>query len=108
MAENMAQEIRELEAKAKELVAQAKSDAAHTVAQARADAEQSVKETKQRCHREWRENVAAAEREAEAHALEITEKGDLEAADFYKSRKKLTEETANWLVKEVKSAYGTC
>ena len=77
MAENLAQEIRDQEAIAKSIVSNAKAEAAKILAAATADAEQSVKSTKQQCHRQWRERVAAAEKEAEAKAQEITAKGEV-------------------------------
>ena len=96
MADNLAQEIREQEAMAKSIVSDAK-----------AEAEQSVKSTKQQCHRQWRERVAEAEREAEAKALEITKKGEADAKAFYEGKKKETDEVADWLVREVMASYGS-
>ncbi|EHL65647.1 hypothetical protein [Cloacibacillus evryensis] len=107
MAENLAQEIRDQEALAKSIVSNAKSEAAKMVAAAQADAEQSVKSTKQQCHRQWRERVAAAEQEAEAKARKITANGEAEAKVFYEKKKNETDEVANWLVREVMSAYGS-
>ena len=105
MAENLAQEIRDQEALAKSIVSNAKSEAAKMVAAAQADAEQSVKSTKQQCHRQWRERVA--EQEAEAKARKITANGEAEAKVFYEKKKNETDEVANWLVREVMSAYGS-
>ena len=107
LAENLAQEIRDQEALAKSIVSNAKSEAAKMVAAAQADAEQSVKSTKQQCHRQWRERVAAAEQEAEAKARKITANGEAEAKVFYEKKKNETDEVANWLVREVLSAYGS-
>ena len=107
MAENLAQEIRDQEALAKSIVSNAKSEAAKMVAAAQADAEQSVKSTKQKCHRQWRENVAAADKEAEALAVKTTEKGEADARAFYENKKKDTADAADWLVREVMSAYGS-
>ena len=107
MAENLAQEIRDQEALAKSIVSNAKSEAAKMVAAAQADAEQSVKSTKQQCHRQWRERVAAAEQGAEAKARKITANGEAEAKVFYEKKKNETDEVANWLVREVMSAYGS-
>ena len=71
MAENLAQEIRDQETFAKNIITNAKSEAAKMLASAQTDAEQSIKTTKQQCHRQWRESVANAEREAEARAKDI-------------------------------------
>lgn len=106
MAENLAQEIRDQEALAKNIVSDAKAEGAKLVAAARTDAEQSVKSTKQQCHRQWRERVAAAEKEAEVKAQELTAKGEAEAKSFYDGRKKKTGAVAEWLVSEVMAAYG--
>ena len=108
MAENLAQEIREQEDLAKGIVADAKSKASKMVADAQTQAEQSVKETKQQCHRQWRESVATAEKEADARAKEILAKGEADAKAFYESRKDEAGKTADWLVKEVTAAYGSC
>lgn len=107
LAENLAQEIRDQEAIAKSIVSNAKAEAAKILAAATADAEQSVKSTKQQCHRQWRERVAAAEKEAEAKAQEITAKGEADAKSFYEKKKNETDGVANWLVREVMAAYGS-
>ena len=77
------------------------------IAAAQSEAEQSVKSTKQQCHRQWRERVAEAEKEAEAKALEITKKGEQDAKAFYEGKKKDTDEVADWLVREVMASYGS-
>lgn len=108
MAENLAQEIREQEALAKGIVTDAKAEAAKIVAAAQAEAEQSVKSTKQQCHRQWRESVANAEKEAEAKAEGILELGRSKSKSFYENKKKSAEEVADWLVREVTATYGSC
>ena len=108
MAENLAQEIREQEALAKNIITEAKSAAAKMIAAAQSDAEQSIKSTRQQCHRQWRESVANAEKEAEAKAKEILLKGEEEAKSFYNSKKANADEVANWLVREVTATYGSC
>ena len=107
LAENLAQEIRDQEDIAKNMISEAKAEAARLVASARAEAEQSVKSTRQRCHRPWRERVAAAEKEAEAKAAEMTAKGEADAKAFYESKKNETAKVADWLVSEVMAAYGS-
>lgn len=108
MAENLAQEIRDQESLAKNIVADAKAEAAKMLASANAEAEQTVKNTKQQCHRQWRESVANAEKEAEIKAETIIIKGEEEAKNFYDSKKSSTDDVAGWLVKEVVAAYGSC
>ena len=108
MAENLAQEIREQEALAKGIIADAKAEAAKVVASAQTEAEQSIKNTRQQCHRQWRESVANAEKEAETKALDILQKGQTDAELFYEQKKKSVEEVANWLVREVMATYGSC
>ena len=108
MAENLAQEIREQEALAKNIITEAKSAAAKMIAAAQSDAEQSIKSTRQQCHRQWRESVANAEREAEARAKDILINGEKEAKTFYESKKGSVDEVANWLVREVTATYGSC
>lgn len=108
LAENLAQEIREQEALAKSIIADAKAEAAKVVASAQTEAEQSIKNTRQQCHRQWRESVANAEKEAETKALDILQKGQTDAELFYEQKKKSVEEVANWLVREVMATYGSC
>ncbi|MCE5202500.1 MAG: hypothetical protein LLF78_08330 [Synergistaceae bacterium] len=108
MAENLAQEIREQEAMAKSMIADAKAEAAKMISAAQAEAEQAVKTTKQQCHRQWRESIANAEKEAEVKAKDILLKGEDEAKKFYESRKESVKEVADWLLKEVMKTYGSC
>ena len=82
--------------------------ASRMLASAQTDAEQSIKTTKQQCHRQWRESVANAEREAEARAKDILINGEKEAKTFYESKKGSVDEVANWLVREVTATYGSC
>lgn len=108
MAENLAREIRDQEDLAKNIIAEAKAEAAKMIASAQAEAEQTVKNTKQQCHRQWRESVASAEKEAEVKAEEIIKKGETEAKNFYDSKKSSADDVASWLVREVVAAYGSC
>ncbi len=108
LTENLAQEIREQESLAKAVIAEAKAESAKITAAAQAEAEQSIKDTKQQCHRQWRESVANAEKEAEQKAAEILEKGRMEAQDYYQGKKASVAEVADWLVKEVMTTYGSC
>ena len=108
MTENLAQEIREQESLAKAIIAEAKAEAARIIASAQAEAEQSIKDTKQQCHRQWRESVANAEKDAELKAGEILEKGRKEAHECYVNTKASAAEVADWLVKEVMTTYGSC
>lgn len=106
MAQNMADEIRAKEAGAKEIVAEAKAEATRSLAAARTAAEQSVKEAKQKSHRYFREQVKAAEAEADKTAVSTVEQGQRRAEEFYQGTKSKTAEVTNWLIKEVMSAYG--
>lgn len=107
LAENMAQEIRDFEEAAKKIVADAKAEAGKMLAAAQVDSEQAVKKTKQECHRQWRESIAAAEKEAEDKAVELLRKGKEEADAFYEKEKASVKAAADWLVKEVMTTYGT-
>ena len=69
MTENLAQEIREHESMAKAVIADAKAEAAKMIASAQAEAEQSIKDTRQQCHRQWRESVTNAEKEAHYYEM---------------------------------------
>ncbi len=106
LAQNMADEIRTREAEAKNIVAEAKSEAARVLATARTAAEQSIKEAKQKSHRSFRDQVIKAEQEAEATAEKTVESGRKETEQFYADNKSRTTEVIDWLTKEVMSSYG--
>lgn len=106
MAENMADEIRTKETEAHVVVADAKTEAARIVAGARTSAEQVVKEAKQKSHRYFREQVKAAEADAETDAQQTLETGRKETEEFYASNKSRTAGIVDWLTKEVMSTYG--
>lgn len=107
MAENLADEIRNQEALAKKTVTDAKAEAGKVVASANAEAEQLIKSTKQQCHRQWRESVAAAEKEAEGKAEDLLAKGKVQAKEFYEGRKSSVSGVADVLVEEVMATYGS-
>jgi vacuolar-type H+-ATPase subunit H len=102
----MADEIRIKEADAREIVTRAKTEAARIVAAARTEAEQSVKEARQKSHRYFRDQVKAAEAEAEAEAVKTVEAGRGETERFYEGNKPKVSNVAEWLIKEVMSTYG--
>ena len=106
MAQSMADEIREKESAAKEIVVSAKAEAGRILASARTAAERSVKEARQRSHRRFREQVKEAEAEAETRAAAVVEQGRKSSEEFYVNGKSKIEDAADWLVKEVMSAYG--
>jgi V/A-type H+-transporting ATPase subunit G/H len=106
LAGTIADEVRVKEAAARDIVASAKSEGAHLLASARAAGEQAVKEARQKSHRYFREQVKSAEGEAEAEAKAAVENGRADAERFYAETKPRTFEVAEWLVKEVMSAYG--
>jgi V/A-type H+-transporting ATPase subunit G/H len=106
LAENMADEIRTKEAAAHEIVSNAKAEGARLLASARTLAEQSIKEAKQKSHRFFRDQVKAAETEADAAAVKTVAAGKADADKFYAGSKSKTANVADWLVKEVISTYG--
>jgi vacuolar-type H+-ATPase subunit H len=106
LAETVADEVRACEASAREIVARAKSEGARLVASARTSGEQAVKEARQKSHRYFRDEVRKAEGEAEASAVKIVNDGREEADRFYSGAKPRAAEVADWLAKEVMSAYG--
>lgn len=108
LAENIAQEIREQEAMAKNTIVDAEAKAAGIIAEAQADSERSMKSVRQLCHRQLRESVSTAEQEAEAKAAEIMQKGQSDAKLFYEQNKSSAEGVADWLVREVIDTYGIC
>ena len=106
--ENLAGEIREQEAMARKIISEANVESANLLAAAQAEAEQLIKTGKQQSHRQWRENVAEAEKEADVEAEKIMTEGDNTAKGYYEERKNKVNEVAKWLVKEVVASYGSC
>lgn len=92
---------------AKGIITDAKAKAAEIVANAQTEAERSMKTARQMCHRQLRESVSEAEKEAEAKAAAILQKGQSDAKAFYEQKKSSAEDVADWLVGEVISTYGS-
>lgn len=107
MAENLAQEIRNQEEKAKAEITSAQIKASEIVANAQTETERSMKSVRQLCHRQLRESIANAEKEAEEKAVEILRKGQSDAKAFYEQEKGSVEGVADWLVREVIGTYGS-
>ncbi len=102
----MADDIRAKEAEGKEIVANAKQEAARITASARTAAEQSIKEAKQKSHRTFREQVKETEASAEQNAVKVVETGKGEADAFYRSKQADTAKVTDWLTKEVMATNG--
>ena len=106
MSETVADEVRAREDSAREITAQAKAEGARLIASARTAGEQAIKEARQKSHRYFRDEVRRVEGEAEGSAVKIVDAGREETERFYSEKKSRTDEVADWLVKEVMSAYG--
>ncbi len=106
MVENLAQNLRDQESAAKEIVAKAKAEAARTVAEARGISEQEVKVARQKTHRRFREEIVAAEKEAEGKATAIVTEGKEKADAHYRAASSQVEDISDWIVKEVMATYG--
>jgi V/A-type H+-transporting ATPase subunit G/H len=106
LAETIADEVRAKEAAAREVIAAAKTEGARMLVAARTAGEQAVKEARQKSHRYFRDEVRAAEAEAEKTAGKIVEEGRARTKKFYDDTKPRVAEVAEWLVKEVVSVYG--
>jgi V/A-type H+-transporting ATPase subunit G/H len=106
LAETVADEVRTKETEARDVIAAAKTEGARMIVAARTAGEQAVKEARQKSHRYFRDEVRAAEAEAEKSAAKIVREGRAGAEKFYDETKPRVAEVAEWLVKEVVSAYG--
>jgi V/A-type H+-transporting ATPase subunit G/H len=106
LAETVADEVRTKEAGAREIIAAAKTEGARMIVAARTAGEQAVKEARQKSHRYFRDKVREAEAEAEETAAKIVGEGRVFTDKFYGDTKPRVAEVAEWLVKEVVSAYG--
>jgi vacuolar-type H+-ATPase subunit H len=106
LAETVADEVRAKEAEAREVIAAAKTEGARMVVAARTAGEQAIKEARQKSHRYFRDEVRAAEAEAEASAAKTVGEGRESSERFYDETKPRVAEVAGWLVKELVSAYG--
>ena len=101
VTENLAQEIRVHEEKARTLVAEAKSEAARSLAEARTAAEKAVKEARQKMHREYRNRIQEVEQEADSAAQAILAQGRKDAERYLAESKNRVSSAAAWIVKEV-------
>lgn len=106
MATNLTDEIRDLEARAKQVVEDAQAEAARLVNEARDLAARKIKETRQSLYRSYREKTEALERNAEALASKILDDGKNEAQAFVREHESRIDEGARWVAEEVKKRYG--
>ena len=107
MAKNIADEITEAEAKAKQMVQDARTEGARILAQAKSQSEDQVKAAKQNYHRSFREAVVRLEAEAESEAKKIVEKGRSEAEKFARAHEGNISKAAGWVAEEVTGRYGS-
>lgn len=106
MAVNLAEEIKEVEARSKETLKEAKNEAARLINDARSDAERRVKEAKQKAFRSFREKVASVEKEAEDAAKKNVDAGKKKGETLAQQFGKKVPGTAKWIAEEVISRYG--
>jgi vacuolar-type H+-ATPase subunit H len=104
---NIAEEIIEAEAKARQIVHDARSEGARIVAQAKTEAEELSKESRQKYHRTLRDTILQLEEEAEKESGSIIEKGRAEAGSLVRDRGSRIEDVASWAAGEVIARYGS-
>lgn len=107
MAANLAEEIKEVEARSKAIVKEARNEAARMLSEARDESERSIKEAKQKAFRLFKENSASAEKEAEERATKNVEAGRKESEKLAGLYHKKVDGTAQWISEEVISRYGS-
>lgn len=106
MATNVADEIRTAEEKARDILKDARSEAATILSGAKADAERRIKETKQQCHKSFVKQLREIEGEAEAKATDTVQSGKEESEAFLKQAQPNVDGVSRWIAEEVMTRYG--
>ncbi len=107
MAKNIADEITEAEAKAKDVIQAARAEGARILAKAKTESEDMVKAAKQNAHRSFRDSVIEFEREADEKAEMIMEKGRSDAIILAERHGDKVPGAASWIAEEVIARYGS-
>ena len=105
MAENLIDEIKAVETQAASKVKEAKAEAVRLQNDAASDSENKIKEARQTASRDFRAKIAAAEKEAEAKAVELVTKGETAAKSFFESNLSKVSEAAKVIAEEVMVRY---
>jgi len=106
LAQNVADEIREAEEKARVTVKEAKAESARMIASARSEAEERIKRARQESHRHFREEIAKTEEMAEQKAAGVLSKGRDDARELESKLQAKIKPVAEWIAEEVMSRYG--
>jgi len=104
---NIAEEITEAEARARQILQDARAEGARLLAQAKAEAEDLAKRSRQNYHRTLREKILKMEEEADKVLEKTIEKGRNDAEELVKSHKAKVDEVATWVAEEVMARYGS-
>jgi len=104
---NIAEEITEAEARARQILQDARTEGARLLAQAKAEAEDLAKGSRQSYHRTLREKVLKMEEEADKVSEKTIEKGRDDSKELVKSHKAKVDDVANLVAEEVMARYGS-
>lgn len=107
MTVNLADEIKEVEARSKEIVQHAKNEAVRFVNEARSESQRRTKEARQKAFRLFRDRVVSAEREAEEKAEKKVATGRRELEDRSRQYENALAGVSDWIAGEVISRYGS-
>lgn len=107
MADNLVDEIKAAETLAALKIKEAKAEAVHLQNKATSDSENKIKEVRQAAARDIRTKTAAAEKEAEAKAIELVTKGEAAAKSFLDSNSNKVSGAAKAIAEEVMNRYAS-
>ncbi|HCL80021.1 MAG TPA: cell envelope biogenesis protein TolA [Synergistaceae bacterium] len=107
MTVNLADEIKEVEARSKEIVQHAKNEAVRLVNEARNESQRRTKEAQQKAFRFFRDKVVSVERDAEKRADEKLATGHREMEDRSRQYENALAGVSDWIAGEVISRYGS-
>lgn len=105
MVQNIAEEIKQTEEKARLMIHDAKADMLRDLANTRLQVEESIKKARQETHRNFREQIRKTEEEADALAAEVLAKGQKDAEEFIGKHKDRIDSVAEWIAEEVMAHY---
>ena len=105
MSGNLVDEIKSTEIQVALKIKEAKAESVRLLNKAASNSENRIKEARQIAARDYRAKLAAAEKEAEASAVELVSKGEAAAKSFYESNVSKVSDAAKVIAEEVMVRY---
>jgi V/A-type H+-transporting ATPase subunit G/H len=107
MSDNLVDEIKATEMSCALKIKEAKTEAARMMNDAVSNSENKIKEARQAAARDFRAKISTAEKEAEAKAVELVSKGEVEAKAFLNSNLGKISDAAKAIAEEVMTRYAS-